>query len=197
MLRGILIVGLLLAVIRMAAAWLSDEGGRFYGRWHPGARIALYAHADSSECEVKAMRRAISKWNRSLRQANADVRLGLVGYAPQAGLVRDGVNTITLVRSHWGYSRRALGRARVWKRQGWLLEGDIVLNLDLHRFKCDLRQHRRPHFSEEEVLIHELGHLLGLGHHGKGLMHPSRFSPRIDRYTVLRVGLLYSQTPGR
>jgi hypothetical protein len=195
MLRGILIVGLLLAVIRMAAAWLSDGGGRFHGRWHPGARIALHAHADSSECEVKAMRRAISRWNRALRQANADVRLELVGYAPQAGLVRDGMNTITLVRSNWGASRRSLGRTKGWKRRGWLLEGDIALNLAHHRFKCDLRQHRRPYFSEEEILIHELGHLLGLGHHGKGLMHPSRFSPRIDRYTVQRVGLLYSRPP--
>jgi len=189
-------------VVATAAALLgvSAAGGWAYSfyscgsnctpRWPPG-RIALYANQEATDCDLAALERAIAQWNAALAQVGADVQVALAGRTAHYGLQKNGLSTVALLVGRWPKERRLFGWTSIWWRSGRIVEGDIVFNLQHHRFRCDIPVRRGHTTSLEQEMMHELGHFLGLDHGRVGIMAPVGYAAAVDPDALEGLRALY------
>ncbi len=188
-----------MAAAAFAAAAIPARGFTFYScgadctpRWPPG-RILLYANAEAGDCDLAAMDRAIARWNAALARVGARVQLVLAGRTPKYGLRQNGVSSVTLLAERWPRERRLFGWTSIWWRGGRIVEGDIVFNLQDHRFRCDIPERRGPVASLEQEMMHELGHFLGLDHARTGIMMPETYGTAVDPDALDGLRALYGR----
>jgi len=174
------------AAAAVAAAATPARGFTFYScgsdcvpRW-PAGRIRLYANAEAGDCDLAAMERAMARWNAALDQVGAAVRVELAGRTPSYGLRRNGVSSVTLLVERWPRDPSLFGWTSLWWRGGRIVEGDIIFNLERHRFRCDIPARRGPTASLEQEMMHELGHFLGLDHARSGIMMREGYGTVVD-----------------
>ncbi len=163
-------------------------------RW-PGGRIVLHANQEVSDCDLAALNRAIARWNAALAQAGGKVEIVLAGRTPDYGLRQNGVSTVSLLVRNWPKERRLFGWTSIWWRNGRITEGDIVFNLQDHRFRCDIPRRRAGVASLEQEMMHELGHLLGLQHAPTGIMMPEGYGAAVDADALGGLRVLYGRSP--
>ena len=161
-------------------------------RW-PAGRIGLYVNQEASDCDVAALRRAIARWNAALGQAGGRAEVVLAGRTGGYGLRQDGVSTVSLLVRNWPRERHLFGWTSIWWQRGRITEGDIVFNLQDHRFRCDIPVRRGRVASLEQEMLHELGHLLGLQHAPSGIMMPAGYGTAIDPDALQGLRVLYGR----
>jgi len=161
-------------------------------RWPPG-RVLLYANQEAGECDLAALNRAIAGWNAALARAGAQVEVVLAGRTGAYGLRKDGRSTVTLLVRNWPRERRLFGWTSIWWRNGRITEGDIVFNLQDHRFRCDIPARSGATASLEQELMHELGHFLGLQHAPTGIMMPQGYGTAVDPDAFQGLRVLYGR----
>ena len=161
-------------------------------RW-PRGRIVLYANQEASDCDLAALNRAIARWNAVLAQAGGNVEIVLAGRTADYGLRQNGVSTVSLLVRNWPKERRLFGWTSIWWRNGRITEGDIVFNLQDHRFRCDIPRRRGAVASLEQEMMHELGHVLGLQHAPTGIMLPEGYGVAVDPDALGGLRVLYGR----
>ncbi len=181
------------AVAALAGAFTFDScGPNCHPRWARG-EIRLYANAEAGDCDLAAMGRAIARWNAALDRAGAGVRMVLAGRTPNYGLRQNGVSSVSLLVRGWARNRRDFGWTSTWWRGDRIVEGDIIFNLQYHRFRCDIPARRGTVASLEQEMTHELGHVLGLGHARTGIMKPDGYGTAVDPDAIEGLRVLYGR----
>lgn len=161
-------------------------------RWSRGP-ISLYANAEAGDCDLAAMDRALGRWNAALDRAGAGVRIVLAGRTPNYGLRQNGVSSVTLLVRGWARNRRDFGWTSTWWRGDRIVEGDIIFNLQDHRFRCDIAERRGRVASLQQEMMHELGHFLGLGHARTGIMMREGYGTAVDADALEGLRVLYGR----
>jgi hypothetical protein len=161
-------------------------------RW-PSGEIRLSANREVSDCDLGAMDRSIRRWNAALARGGARVRIVLSGRNPTYGLRKDGVNTVSLLVRRWPQRRGLYGWTSTWWSRGRIVEGDIIFNLEEHRFRCDIATRRFGTASLEQEMMHELGHLLGLDHAPTGIMRSEGYGNTVDADALEGLRALYGR----
>jgi hypothetical protein len=193
----LVIAGVAAAVVSTAAP--QTWGFTFYScgagctpRWSRG-QIPLYANAEAGDCDLAAMDRAIAPWNAALDRAGAGVRIVLAGRTRNYGLRENGVSSVTLLMRSWARNRRDFGWTSMWWRGDRIVEGDIIFNLQYHRFRCDIPERRGSVASLEQEMMHELGHFLGLDHAPSGIMMREGYGTAVDPDALAGLRALYGR----
>ncbi len=181
------------AVAAPARAFTFDScGPDCHPRWARG-EIRLYANAEAGDCDLAAMGRAIARWNVALDRVGVGVRIVLAGRTTTYGLRRDGVSSVSLLVKRWPREPRLFGWTSTWWRGDRIVEADIAFNLRHHRFRCDIPERRGPVASLEQEMMHELGHVLGLGHARTGIMKPEGYGTAVDPDAMEGLRVLYGR----
>jgi len=139
---------------------------------------------------------AISGYSVAMGQAveNAFARWERVGGIPVSfAMVRDSAGVDVRVRWVEAFEFERAGQADiVWDRRGWVVRG--TLTLATHTF----RGHRLSADAVQTVALHEIGHLLGLGHSDdpRDVMYASTEVHDLTLRDRQTAQLLYALPPG-
>lgn len=161
-----LVAALLLLAPRVAAAWTYIE--LTHPRWGTPFEIELGAPsadlegiaAGTTEAELQ---KAIDDWR---FVPCAEVPIDLVGQSGAAAILGDGKNVVTFYESDWPHDFSFVGMTSYETDScsaGWcMVEADVELN-GVNYVWTEVRG-SLPYVNARSILMHELGHALGLGH---------------------------------
>ena len=131
--------------------------------------VSYYLNSEASPGTERAVQRAFDAW-----EASGLVKFHYAGRT-KAGIRKDGKNTVSFLLTwpedipfgHIAYT------ALWYDKQGRIIEADIICNMRIGNFTTYETLKPDACFVEE-VLAHEIGHLLGLGHSEDpcSIMHP-------------------------
>lgn len=131
--------------------------------------IEYYINNEANTATVTAVNHGFEIWEREI-----DKTFSYIG-TNYAGIKRDGKNTISfLMRWPPSIPSHHIAYCNKWYQNGKIIEADIIFNMSLVKFTT-LGSKQKDAYCIEGVLIHEIGHLLGLGHidDEKSIMSPN------------------------
>lgn len=144
--------------------------------------------------KVEALDKAFHLWERS---SLGNIRFVFAGDSETRRASRDGTNLLVWIKEDWNHSPEAAALATTWycPETGLIEEVDIEFNARDYRWSTDGEENA---LDLKSVALHEIGHLLGLGHsfdpaaamHDAISPHP-RFSRSLSRDDLEGLGLLY------
>lgn len=136
------------------------------GKWPGGATIELELGIRSSALETEGegtseseLRGALSDWQ---SVECAELPASYVGESGASPVLGDGKNTLSFVQSEWPYDSTVIGFTAFEKSGAYIHEADVVLNEANFHFVT--RRGALPEVNARSILLHELGHVFGLGH---------------------------------
>lgn len=128
--------------------------------WNDSAPVGLYLHESFPAAMIPGLEKAIAHWSQVLgRPAFRIIQNGYQSPGPR----QDGVNVIYWMNTWEANKRTEQARTSVYWVGDQIREADIKIND--HNFDMYLDTPRSPldvHF--ESLMLHELGHVLGLKH---------------------------------
>lgn len=163
-------------------------------RW-TDSEIKYYINHNASDQSVRAIQTAFDSW------ANETHFSFEYAGRNRAGLKKDGKNTVSFL-TQWPddipFGQTAWSRCW-YDRKGRIIECDIIFNQELARF-TSLETNRADSYYIEGVAVHEIGHMIGLGHSAaaSSVMKPestteeSWFKGEIDDETIAMYRELYN-----
>jgi hypothetical protein len=146
----------------------NGEGDGPFLRWDPEYfPIPYFIDAESFRGRgdfLPAIDAAFQSW-----RAPKDIRVEFVavGCTNQTKVENDGINNVILQRTGWTFDADAIAINRSFyvagsePRAGVILDSDIILNGQGHSFTTT---NQAGHHDVQNIMTHEVGHLLGLGH---------------------------------
>lgn len=117
-------------------------------KWY-STPITIYATTQMSNYEIEQLKQAIAVWNNT-RVGTVLKYGGVKSFILKPG--QDGLNTIGKIK----LINDNLAKTDIWRYDNIeIFEGDILLN-------SDIQYYNGSYYNLRSVLIHELGHFLGL-----------------------------------
>ena len=142
-----------------------------------GSEIGFYLNEEANQLSETVIRESFQRWGKATHFTF--VYKG----RHRAGLRKDGKNTVSfLVRRPEEVPIDKTAWCRKWYyRDGNIVEADIILNQQIARFTT-LRTNKPDSYFLEGVIVHEIGHLLGLSHSALETSVMKSFSPVEESY---------------
>jgi hypothetical protein len=157
------VVVVLTLLVAIAA---SGEGSTFdqTRRWSDNVdQVPLFVCENGTGREREALMTAASFAATAWNDIGAGPQIEVVGSGPCSSVVEyDGVNRVGFERGDWPFRQDACGLTGLWRdsASGAILEADVALNL---RMPLAAQNDHGDHtYDLWSVMIHELGHALGL-----------------------------------
>ncbi len=128
--------------------------------WKDSSPIPLYVHESFPPAMLPALKSAIGRWDQAL--GRSVFRITQTGYQ-SAGPAQDGMNVIYWMKTWEANKTTEQARTSVYWIGDQIKEADIRINNKNFQFYID--QPAAPaDVHLESLLVHELGHVLGLKH---------------------------------
>jgi predicted Zn-dependent protease len=123
--------------------------------------IDYYINIKANTASEKCIRESFKKWEKIL---NNKVRFFYHG-RNSAGIKRDNKNTVSFI-TQWplNISKSLIGYTYLWYQKGSIVEADVIFNQEIYNFTIYPDKVNQGYYYLETILLHEIGHLLGLTH---------------------------------
>jgi hypothetical protein len=129
--------------------------------WKQSAPVKMYFHTSVPVAYEASIRAAAESWNKAHGRNIITIEEERVG---GAGPARDGKNVIYYL-STWEADRSSeQARTSLYWVGDQIQEADIRINGQNYKFYTELSESRAQAVSIQALLLHELGHVIGLRH---------------------------------
>ncbi len=146
-----------------SCGFVTDDNGQRVS-WNERVPVSLYLHRSFPQKYKSAVIDSMKVWEESLGRVIFVLQEEVIDGEPKP--VRDGRSVIYWL-SDWERGRETeQGRTDLYSREFEILEADVRINGTAKSFKFYLDEPSSAYdFSLKSLLVHELGHVLGLAHH--------------------------------
>jgi hypothetical protein len=149
--------------------------------WKDSAAIPLYIHDSFPTNMLPALQKAMSRWDQVM--GRTVFKIAQTGYQ-SGGPVQDGVNVVYWMKTWEAPKSSEQARTSVYWVGDQIKEADIRINNKNFNFYLD-NPPAGTNVHLESLLIHELGHVLGLKHKDEGASVMATYLASQTKRTVI------------
>lgn len=158
--------GAILSAFAILSAPWGASAWQKLGEWPGGSEIELELGVSSSALEAAAngttegeLLGALGDWR---KLECVDLPASYTGATGAPALLGDGKNSISFIQTGWEHGSTLIGFTAFERSGVYITEADVVLNEE--NFDFVTRRGALPEVNARSILLHELGHVFGLGH---------------------------------